>query len=263
MRRISSTPCVPRSMTRDSPPRAPLQVKAQREPMQVLERAVVELARGVLADLGEEHVAHLRQHHRHDAAETVGEDERGGAEREELARALYARRIAREQVRRLLEEDRHGDGDDLGEQEDTERGDDLHAQIGPSRWPHEREQAAQHGPVVGARGKRERIAAGGRSPQRISSSEVPCLFGLELPAAEACPGSGRIRRGSRPLGEAQSYPYRAALASRAGQAAYWPQIKEKRKRGAIGSLRRPRAFLAHRARNRTEAFTHKPALEPR
>ena len=51
MRMISSTPRVARSMTRGQPARAPLEVKAQRQIVQVLEGAVVELADGVLPDL--------------------------------------------------------------------------------------------------------------------------------------------------------------------------------------------------------------------
>ena len=78
-------------MTRFKPAGAALEMKAQRELVQMAEGAVGELAHRVLGDRGEPHVAELREQHHQHAADAIGDDEEDGAAARPIAVISFAR----------------------------------------------------------------------------------------------------------------------------------------------------------------------------
>ena len=143
MRMMSSMPRVARSMTRDSPPVRRSRWKRSDSRCRCANVRYVELAHRVLADLGEDHVADLRQHHRQDAARAVGDDQHADAEHRARSRRRASPPPAErgQPVGRVLVEDRHRHGDELCQQQHGEGHDDAHAQVGTALRPHERQQA--------------------------------------------------------------------------------------------------------------------------
>ena len=166
------------------PAGAPLEMKAQRQLVQVDEGAVGELADRVLPDAREERVAQLVQRGGDDAPDIVGEHQhhRPGNERRHVGGrpALAGQRIGRP-----FEEIGHEHGDDLGGDERQEGDQHAPLQVRPVGRPH-------IGPEVPER--RERAAAIRRDPWR------------------------RCRRGHQPAPRAPSEPAAAptsiAIASR-------------------------------------------------
>ena len=122
------------------PARAPLEMEAQRQPVQMPERAVVELAHGMLADADEQHVAHLRQHHHDDAAGSISRDQHAHAQHQALRNhAARLRHAGRQPVGHVLERDRHGDRYELGEEQRHAGSGNLEPQIRPVLRPDHRQ----------------------------------------------------------------------------------------------------------------------------
>ena len=130
---------------------AALQMKAQRELMQVPEGAVGELAHGVLGNHGEPHVAELREQHHQHAAHAIGDDQHGGNGGEAKRREPgdFARtRFAGEEVHDRLVSDRHGKRDRLGDHERQKREHHPHAEIRDDRPARHKAQARAARPIA-------------------------------------------------------------------------------------------------------------------
>src|SRR5690606_11401722 len=97
----------------------PLQVEAEREPVQMAEGREADEADRVLLDAREDRLAKLGEGLRADAGEAVAENERHRDDHDLRAR---------ERVHRLLVEDRHVDVDELRRDEEHDRGEDAQAQ---------------------------------------------------------------------------------------------------------------------------------------
>src|SRR6185437_6632504 len=105
-----------------------LEMEAQRQRVQMAEGGEADHAHGVLLDLGEDRVAQLAESLGGDARDAVNDDQRHWHDDD--------RRMARRQrVDRLLVEQRHGDVDELGDDEAEQRQHDAQAQIGAVARP--------------------------------------------------------------------------------------------------------------------------------
>ena len=83
-----------------------------------------------------------------------------------------------EHVGGVLVEDRHGDGDELGDQQDAEGEHHAGAQVGAAGRPDERQEPAEHLPVAGTGGGIvffPLVAGSGRNRGR--KRHVTCLAG--------------------------------------------------------------------------------------
>jgi hypothetical protein len=135
----------------------PLEVEAQRQAVQVAERAQRDRSDGPLRDLREHGVAELRERDRRDPQHAVTDDQ------PERQRDRQMLRVG-EQVDHPLEQDRHVDGCELRPGQERERADDTQANGRIARGPKMRRERAQRAPfealdgfVVAARLGHERM----------------------------------------------------------------------------------------------------------
>ena len=120
-----------------------LQMEAQRESVQMLERLVGKAANGVLPDPREQHVADLRQHHHHHAPAAIGHDHH---DRHQSERGLDGGSIRRrEPIDGMLIGKRRDHRDQLRQHQDHAGQHHAAAQVRPILRPYERQQPAHDG----------------------------------------------------------------------------------------------------------------------
>ena len=205
-----------------------LEMKAQRELVHVLERAVGEPPYRVHGNLGEDAVAHLREHRHQDARPAVGngQHDRGGERPNEPRRGRDRRApLPGQRVGCPLEGERHGDGDELGGEQEQHRHGDAQLEVAALRRPDIGPQPAHDG--------KQRAAAGGghfafqcfgRARIGIHSADWPGLTGrkrrpsnpshIEIFQTAITPNEGHPTVHSLPLVPAEAGTRRSALDSR-------------------------------------------------
>ena len=147
-------PFVPRSMDAAQPARAARQVEAQRQAMQVMKGAQGQLAHGVLADAGEQHVAQLLEAGIEDVAQHIGDDQDDGHGEAQHHAAIGIGAV--EAVDDALVGEGDQRGGDLAQQQCADGQDHAEAQIGAVGGPHIGPQVAdrgEYGALVRANGR--------------------------------------------------------------------------------------------------------------
>jgi len=124
-----------------------LEMEAERQRVQMPEGALGELAHGMLGDGGEPYVAELREHHHHHPADAIGEDEEDRTGGKADRRNLLAGGLSGQQVDDRLVGDRHGERDDLGDNEGDKGPDHAPAEIGTACRPDKGCELPQDGEV--------------------------------------------------------------------------------------------------------------------
>ena len=158
-----------------------LEMKAQRELVHVLEGAVGEPPYRVHGDLGEDAVAHLGEHRHQDARPAIGNGhEDWGRERpnEPCRRRDRRAPLAGQRVGSPLEGEGHGDGGELGGEQQQHRHGDAKLEVAAVRRPdvgpqpvHDRKQRAA------AVGGHFAFQCFGRARMGIHSADWPGLTG--------------------------------------------------------------------------------------